>query len=158
MRRIAAAAFGVALGAGFYLLLIDTVSLPELYTMCGVALLAGLAFAASREQGFPQSIRARWLLRGWRVLAGLPAHIVLVCRDAVVQPFTRTKSRGEFRVVPFRGGEDARDHGRRALTESLGSFAPNTIVIGIDSDRELLLVHQLHRRGGRDDVDVLRLG
>lgn len=158
MRRVAMAAVGVALGAGFYLLLVDTVTFPEPYVMCGVALLAGIAFVLSSEQGRTESIRAPWLLRAWRVLAGVPLHIALVCRDALVQPFSAVKRRGEFRVVAFRGGEAPGDRGRRALTESLGSFAPNTIVIGIDADRELLLVHQLHRHGDRDDVDVLRLG
>jgi hypothetical protein len=158
MRRLAMAAFGVAVGAAFYLLLVDTVSFPEPYVMCAVGLLAGIAYALSSEQGPRQTIRASWLLRAWRVLAGLPLHIALVCRDAVVQPFSGTKTRGEFRVVPFRGGDSPGDRGRRALTESLGSFAPNTIVIGIDAERELLLVHQLHRQGDRDDLDVLGLG
>jgi hypothetical protein len=40
----------------------------------------------------------------------------------------------------------------------LGSLAPNTIVIGIDDERDLMLVHQLRRDGGRDELDVLELG
>jgi hypothetical protein len=44
------------------------------------------------------------------------------------------------------------------MAESLGSFAPNTIVIGIDPDRERILVHQLRASGGRDAIDVLELG
>jgi hypothetical protein len=158
MRRLGMAAFGFALGAGFYLLLVDTVSFPEPYVTCAVGLLAGTAFALSSDQGVTQSIRARWLLRSWRVVVALPMHIALVCRDAVVQPFTGSRTKGEFRVVPFRGGDSPGDVGRRALTESLGSFAPNTIVIGIDGERELLLVHQLHRQGDPDDLDALGLG
>jgi hypothetical protein len=158
MRLIAAAAFGTALGAAFYLLLIDTISTPELYAGAGVVLLAGAAFVAAREPACPQAIKPQWLLRSWRVFASVPLHIVLVCRDAVVQPFTRTPARGRFRVVPFSGGEEPIDRGRRALTESMGSFAPNTIVIGVDAERELLLVHQLHPRGGADELDVMKLG
>jgi hypothetical protein len=48
--------------------------------------------------------------------------------------------------------------GRRALAETVGSVAPNTIVIGIDDERGLLLVHQLRRHGGPEDLDVTRLG
>jgi hypothetical protein len=158
MRVLAAGAFGSALAAAFYLVLIDTVSTPELYAMCGVVLLAGGAFVAAREEAFPQKIKARWLLGSWRVLAGLPMQIVLVCRDALVQPFTRTATRGRFRAVPFRCGEAPDDRGRRALAESLGSFAPNTIVLGVDTDSGLLLVHQLHPRGGSDELDVMELG
>lgn len=44
------------------------------------------------------------------------------------------------------------------MAESLGSFAPNTIVLGIDPERGLILVHQLHPQGGRDELDVLELG
>lgn len=61
--------------------------------------------------------------------------------------------------MPFRGGGDGSDDvGRRALAEGLGSLAPNTIVIGIDGENDLLLVHQLHRSGGREQLDVLELG
>jgi hypothetical protein len=158
MRLVIAAAFGTALGAALYLLLIDTVSPPELYAGCGVVLLAGAGFVAAREPAFPQAIKPQWLLRSWRVLASLPLHIALVCRDALVQPFTRTRARGQFRVVKFSCGDEPVDRGRRALAESLGSFAPNTIVIGVDTERELLLVHQLHRQGGADELDVMKLG
>jgi hypothetical protein len=158
MRRIASVALGATLAAAFYLLLIDTTSSPELYAMAVVAVLAGIAFAAARDQGASMSIRGRWLLRGWRVLARVPADTGLLCRDAVAQLFTRRRTRGVFRTVPFHGGERPIDEGRRAVSESLGSFAPNTIVIGVDTERELLLVHQLHRRGDGDELDTLRLG
>ena len=64
-----------------------------------------------------------------------------------------------LRAIPFRHGseQNARDAARRALAESLGSLAPNTIVIGIDPERDLILAHQLRCRGGVDDVDVLGL-
>jgi hypothetical protein len=69
------------------------------------------------------------------------------------------EAHGSLRAVPFRaGGDDSSDAGRRALAEGLGSLAPNTIVIGVDGERDLLLVHQLHRRGGREQLDVLELG
>jgi hypothetical protein len=32
------------------------------------------------------------------------------------------------------------------------------IALGVDHDRGLLLVHQLHVEGDPDDLDVLRLG
>jgi hypothetical protein len=31
-------------------------------------------------------------------------------------------------------------------------------VIGVDTDNDLLLVHQLRRHGDRHDIDVLELG
>jgi hypothetical protein len=160
MRRLVPILLVLALSAAFYLLLIDTVSLPELYVLAGVALLATVAFEISREQGLTESAFAvGWLLRGWRAVVRVPAHIAIVCRAVIVQLVRQQRAPvGTFRAIPFAGGASTRDHGRRALTEVFGSLAPNTIVIGVDPDRDLLLVHQLRREGGRDEIDVLRLG
>jgi hypothetical protein len=78
--------------------------------------------------------------------------------EAVAQLFSYKRERGSFRAIPFKGGDGEYDRGRFALTDILGSLAPNTIVIGVDPDEELLLVHQLRPRGGREDIDMLELG
>jgi hypothetical protein len=159
MRRGLAVLIGVGLATGFYLVLIDTVSLPELYAMAGIVLLAGLAFMASVEQGFVEAaVRPRWLLAAWRPVVSVPGQVVLVAREALAQLVHRRAARGAFRAIAFTAGEEPDDVGRRALSEILGSLAPNTIVIGVDTERQLLLVHQLHRTGGPEDLDVLRLG
>lgn len=160
MSRIASALLGAVIGGAFYLLLIDTVSSPELYAGVGAMVLAATAYEVSREQGFAEALVApMWLARAWRVVIRVPTHVALVCFEALRQPFTRAARRGSFRVVSFGAcGEDAADTGRRALAEALGSLAPNTIVVGIDTERKLLLVHQLHRQRGRDELDPLRLG
>jgi hypothetical protein len=159
MRRLALFLAGFAFAGAFYLLLVDTTSLPELYVLVGVALLAALAFEASREQGFPEArFSLRSLARAWRAFAQVPLDTGLLCREAVAQLAQRKRRRGQFRAVPFRAGPSEHDRGRYALTEIVGSLAPNTIVIGIDADSDLLLVHQLRRNGDRHDIDVLELG
>lgn len=159
MRRLRLVALGVALAAPFYLLLIDTASLPELYVIPAVVLLVGLSvFVASGQEITGAIVSPAWLLRGWRALSRVPLDIGLVCVELVAQLRRLEPRRGQLRAVRFRGGEDGHDVGRAALTESLGSFAPNTIVIGVDLERDLLLVHQLRRHGGREELDVLRLG
>lgn len=160
VRSFAGSLVGLALGAAFYMVLIDTVDLPELYAAIGAVLLAGAGYETARQQGIAEArVSARWLARGWRVLASVPRQILLVSWEAVAQVASPRKTRGTLRAVPFRaGGDDPSDTGRRALAEGLGSLAPNTIVIGIDGDHELLLVHQLHRDGGREQLDVLELG
>jgi hypothetical protein len=159
MRRILTAAGGAVFAGAFYLVLIDTRDLPELYVLAGVALIAGVAFALSRDRESPDaSISAGWVLRAWRPAVRVPLDVVLVSRQLLAQLMSPRARRGELRAVPFQGGEDPRALGRFALTESLGSFAPNTIVIGIDAERDLLLVHQLRRHGGSDELDALRLG
>jgi hypothetical protein len=45
----------MALALGFYMVLIDSVSLSELYAMAAIVLLAGLAFAASLQHGFAEA-------------------------------------------------------------------------------------------------------
>jgi hypothetical protein len=160
MRRAWIFALGLLIGGGFYLLLIDTLLLPEVYAWIGAAIACGVAFALSHEHGATEArIRPWWLLRGWRVLVKVFLDIGLLCYEALAQLIRPRPARGEFRAVPFHAVEDRpQDAGRRALTEWLGSVAPNTIVVGVDAERELLLVHQLHRAGDPAQVDPLGLG
>lgn len=160
MRRLLAPLLIVALSGGFYLVLIDTADLPELYAMCGVVLLALIAFQASRAQGFTEaSISLKSLSSAWRPLAQVPVDIGTLTGVALAQLAAGKRGPvGTFRAVRFKGGDSEADRGRQALAEAFGSLAPNTIVIGIDPDRELLLVHQLRRQGGREELDVMRLG
>lgn len=151
---------GLLLGGGFYFLLIDTASLPELYVLAGVAVGCAVAFGLAREQGFVESrIDPRWLLGVWRVLLQIPLDIAFLCWEALAQLISPRQARGTFRAAPFKAPADtAADTGRRALSEWLGSLSPNTIVVGVDADRDLLLVHQLRRHGDRDQIDPLGLG
>jgi hypothetical protein len=55
MRRLGLTLAGFTLASAFYLLLVDTTSLPELYVLVAVALIATVAFEAAREHGFPEA-------------------------------------------------------------------------------------------------------
>lgn len=152
---------GVLLAAGLYLLAIDTVSLPELYAGAAAVLLSALVSQAARRGGLRGgALRSPALAHSWRALTSLPADTVWVAVAAVAQLASPRASRGVMRAVPFRYGaaDDGGDMTRRALAEGLGSLTPNTIVLGIDPQRDLILVHQLRRSGGADSVDALRLG
>jgi len=105
-------------------------------------------------------VRLRWLARG-TAGGGAPAGRRVLGLGACPHPARVAGSvAGILRAVSFDHGQvgDPRDAGRRGLSEALGSLTPNTIVIGIDPDRDLVLVHQLRRSGGADGVDVLGLG
>jgi hypothetical protein len=160
MRSLAGLMLGVVLAAAFYMVLIDTVDLPELYAAIAAVLLSGAGYEAARRQGVAEAqVSPRWVTRGWRVILSIPLQIVRVSWQAFAQLVAPRQTRGTLRAVPFRaGGEGSSDVGRRALAEGLGSLAPNAIVIGIDAEHDLLLVHQLHRSGGREQLDVLELG
>jgi hypothetical protein len=151
---------GTVIGGAFYLLLIDNRSAPELYALAGVALACGAAFSLAREQGFVGArLEPQWLARVFRLVFEIPRDIVLLCAEAVIQLSAPRRSRGTFRAVRYAAVDETPGHaGRRALTEGFGSAAPNTVVVGVDAERGLLLVHQLRRLGDSDELDVLRLG
>jgi multisubunit Na+/H+ antiporter MnhE subunit len=148
------------LAAALYLLLVDTTSLPEIYTGAAIALLAAAGFLAAREQERPEPLfRSVWLARVWHALARIVPDIARLTLELGSQLAAPRARRGELRAVPFaHGGESPEQVGRRAASELAGSLAPNTIVIGVDPDTELLLVHQLRRSGDAASLDVLELG
>jgi hypothetical protein len=159
-RRAVVWVTGGVLAGGLYLLLIDTTDLPELLVAAGVTILSATGFSLARERYLAaETVRLAWLARTYRPLVKAPSDIVTVVWAALEQLRNPRDARGVFRAVPFAcGDDDAREIGRRALAESLGSFAPNTIIIGVDPERELLLGHQLRRRGGAEAIDMLGLG
>lgn len=161
LRRVAAWLTAGVLAGALYLLLIDTTSLPELIVAAIAAAIAASGFELAREQQTAGGIgaRLRWLRSVHRPLLKAPSDIATVSLLAVRQLFRPAEVNGVFRAVPFRcGSENDLETGRRALAESLGSFAPNTIIIGVDVERELILGHQLHRSGGPEAIDILGLG
>ena len=152
-------AAGVVVAAPFYLLLIDTADLPELLVIPVIVVLAAIAVALSSEQGITEVTPSpRLFRRAPRALLRVPLDIVLVCRQLGSQLRHPQPVSGQLRTVPFAPGDGGADLARAALTESLGSFAPNTIVIGVDLDQGVLLVHQLRPHGGDSELDLLRLG
>jgi hypothetical protein len=160
-RTIAGLAAAWVFAGALYLLLIDITQLPELLVGAGVATIAAIGTELTRAQGIVgEGLRLRWLVRAHRPLLQLPADVVRVSVAAIAQLFSRKAQRGAFRAVPFHCGADKQtlETGRYGLAEALGSFAPNTIVVGVDTERELILGHQLRRTGGREAIDMLELG
>jgi hypothetical protein len=161
MRRALAWSVGWTFAAALYLLLIDITSLPELIVGAGAAVLAATGFELAREQQTAGGLgaRLRWLGTLHKPLLKVPSDVAVVCAVAIRQLVAPRAANGRFRAVPFRCDDDeSLETGRRALAEWFGSFAPNTIIVGVDADRELILGHQLHVQGGPEAIDVLELG
>jgi hypothetical protein len=160
VRRTLAFSIGWTFAAALYLLLIDITREAELIVGAGAALLAAAGFELARGQGVVgESLRARWLLRLYRPLLRVPADIAAVSAVALLGLVRRDAAAGVFRVAPFHGGgAEPADRGRRALAQAAGSFAPNTMIIGIDEEHDVVLAHQLRRRAGRAAIDPLELG
>jgi len=159
--RAAAWTAGWLGAAALYLLLIDTVDLPELIVAAGAAVLAATGFELAREQQTAGGLRARlrWAGTLHRPIKKVPSDIAALTALAVRQLVRPRPVNGEFRAVPFRCGDEPKlETGRQAMAESFGSFSPNTIIVGVDAERELILGHQLRPGGGPEAIDVLGLG
>jgi multisubunit Na+/H+ antiporter MnhE subunit len=129
----------------FWVILDDSIALDELLAGAGAA-----ALAATLAELIGHQAATRFRMRaGWVVPAlGLPGQVV---RDTVVvfAALWRRLAHGEqppsgFREIPARFGDDS-DEGvtRRVLLVGGRSLAPNTFVLGIDRERNVMVVHQL---------------
>jgi multisubunit Na+/H+ antiporter MnhE subunit len=158
-RAVAIALTTWALLFGVWMLLVDNDTLPELLAGAGAAALAAVGSELVRAQRIAQvRVRLSWLARVWKPLARIPLDTAMVIWALALELSGRRHRRGAFRALRFRApGADPEAVARRALAEALGSLAPNTFVIGVDTERELLLVHQLVPGGDADTIDPLGL-
>jgi multisubunit Na+/H+ antiporter MnhE subunit len=123
----------------------DSIARDELLAGAGAA-----AVAAFLAELVTHQAATRFRMRvGWMVPAlSLPGE---VARDTVIvfAALWRRLARGEqppsgFREIPARfGGASDEDVARRVLLIGGRSVAPNTFVLGIDPERNVMVVHQL---------------
>ncbi|MGI8903038.1 MAG: hypothetical protein ACR2IP_05140 [Solirubrobacteraceae bacterium] len=127
--------------AAIYLVLVDTVALAELVTGAVIAIISASGATLLRAQRRAvMRPDPRWLLALWRPLAAYPRDLVTLTRALV----RRRPVPGRFYALVFDpGSDDARSAARRVLGPTAGSFAPNTMIVGFDPERGLLLIHQL---------------
>lgn len=130
---------------GVWLVLVDSLAHPEVGAAPLAALIALLAvYGIARSSRMLFHLRVREL----QALGTVPAGIVRdTCRLAVAlwrHLVLRERARGRFRVVPFTSPTgEAEATAWRAFATIATSVAPNTYVIGIDRERNTVLVHQL---------------
>jgi multisubunit Na+/H+ antiporter MnhE subunit len=123
----------------------NSIATDELLAGAGAAALAAvLAELAGRQAATRLRIRIEWLQPALR----LPARAL---RDTLIvfAALWRRLTRGEepdsgFRELPVRYGPDTiGGKTRRALLLAGKSVAPNSYALGIDPDRDVMVVHQL---------------
>jgi multisubunit Na+/H+ antiporter MnhE subunit len=147
--------------AVLWLWLDDTVAVPELVTGAVCAAIAATVAQFVLEQAAPKlRLRARWLRLAWRPLVSVVPDLARLARVLVWCLIRRPPARARFRAIQFEAGSSRSpyDTGRRALAKGAGSFSPNTFVVGIDADRDLILVHQLEPVDTIHSADPLELG
>jgi multisubunit Na+/H+ antiporter MnhE subunit len=149
-RRLAAWLLWWVLLMSLWVILDDSIALAELLAGAGAAALgACLAEMTGYQAATRFRIRIKWLIPALR----LPGQVV---RDTVIvfAVLWRRLARGQepasgFRELPVRYGDNtAAGKTRRALQVGGQSVAPNTFALGIDRDRDVMVVHQLVVTGG----------
>jgi multisubunit Na+/H+ antiporter MnhE subunit len=141
-----------------WLVIDDNVSEPELLTGVGVALLATVIVTiVGRVRTGHARMPLSMLRYAYRPLVLLVADTVRVSWVLTKSVVLRRPVNSRFRAVRYRATSNSDDDvGRRVLTAWGASLAPNRYVIGVDTDAELLLVHQLGESGS--PLDPLELG
>jgi multisubunit Na+/H+ antiporter MnhE subunit len=127
----------------------DSLASDELLAGAAAAALAALvAEVVSHQAAVTYRIKLRWLPRA----LSLPGQ---VAGDtwAVFALLARVIARrtppphGEFREIPVRYGDDTPlGVTRRVLLTGARSLAPNEFVLGMDPERDVMVVHQLVSR------------
>jgi multisubunit Na+/H+ antiporter MnhE subunit len=140
-----------------YLLLADTPQTAELYTGIVAALLgAALATLLGGQRSVHGSLRVSMFRYAYRPFVALVTDTGRAAW-ALARLLLRRPVSGRFRTARYTATSDkADDVGRRVLTEWAGSLAANRYVIGIDPEREHLIVHELV--GADSPLDPLELG
>jgi multisubunit Na+/H+ antiporter MnhE subunit len=128
-----------------YMLLVGVLVAAELILGAAAAALAASVAELVRVQDARQfRPRLRWLLRARRLPPAILADCGVLARALWRHVVKKEEVRGAFRAFryPVAGG-GGRAAGRRALLNAAISITPNTYVVGIDEDKEIILVHQL---------------
>jgi multisubunit Na+/H+ antiporter MnhE subunit len=128
-----------ALLTALYVFLVDSRRLEELVAAVVVGAIGATALAlVRRELEVVLRPRAGDVAAELRTILSWPGDLVLLATALVRRPAGRVVE-SRFEAT----GSDTRDAGRNALAVAGRSLAPNTIVIGIDEERGVLLAHQL---------------
>jgi multisubunit Na+/H+ antiporter MnhE subunit len=136
---------------GLWVAVDDNIGLAELGGGAGAAALAALLTETALHQaGTPITVRLRWLAAAWRLPGQVLGDTVLVFRALGRQLIRDETPDSGFRERPVRaGGDSSADVTRRVLLVGANSLAPNTVVLGIDEERDVMIVHQLVAEKGR---------
>jgi multisubunit Na+/H+ antiporter MnhE subunit len=129
-----------------WVLVTSTFQGAELVAGAIASVLSAVAVEAVRErERFVFRPRLRWVRRAFVIPARVVADTWLLTVALVRHVSGSKRVRGAFVAVPFRHGEpgDPEDSARRALVVAGLSVAPNSVVVGVDDERDEVLVHQL---------------
>jgi multisubunit Na+/H+ antiporter MnhE subunit len=134
----------------FWVMLDDSIQSDELLAGAGAAALAALVAELVTYQAAARfRMRARWLVPALRLPGEVAADLVTVFGALCRTLAGGGPPRSAFVEIPVRYGDDSAEGvTRRVLLVGGRSVAPNTFVLGIDSERDAMVVHRLVAKAG----------
>lgn len=126
-----------------WLLFVNTTHEHELWLAAAASVVAATGAEIVRAQPFADfRPRLVWLLQAWRE----PWYILEGCATifwVFLKHFIRPEPSVLREVVYDPGGSNPADAARRALALTYTTVPPNFVVLGIDFDKRVMLVHQV---------------
>jgi hypothetical protein len=151
-----------AIGMMLWMILDDTTVLPELIDGAVAAAIGATgATVAYARRSVPLRLPHGWARWWWRPLTQFVADLGALTRVLARALNGGEREAGAVREQPFALSDDpATRHAQIALAAVAGSFAANTVVLGVDEERSVIIVHELaaSRGGDRRCADPLELG
>jgi multisubunit Na+/H+ antiporter MnhE subunit len=131
--------------AALWLALVDTVVVPELVAGAVAAAIAATGAVIVRGQRrLLLRPRVAWIRSAGGPLRGTVTDLGPLARTLWQRGVRRRGGHGALVEVPYTAvGDDPDAAAHRVFTEALGSLAPNTLIVDVDRERRILLVHQL---------------
>ena len=149
-----------ALCAGLWLVLDDTVAVPELVDGAVAAVIGASAATLVRARSHVQfAAPPGWARYWWRPLAHLVSDLPELIRTLTAALAGGDRDPGRLRTVDFSARADDRARAAQvALASIAGSVAPGTVIVAVDEEGGQLIFHELTPREGRERADPLELG
>jgi len=129
----------------FWVMLDDSVATDELLAGAGAAAIAAsLAELVTYQAASRFRMRAGWLVPALRLPGEVARDTVIVYRALWRRLVHGEQPASAFIERPVRFGDDTPEGvTRRTLLVGGTSVAPNTFVLGIDPERDVMVLHQL---------------
>jgi multisubunit Na+/H+ antiporter MnhE subunit len=137
----------------FWVIVDDSIEADELLVGAGAAALAALL---AELAGYQASTRLRMRIEWLGPALHLPLEVARDTGTVFVALYRQVVRRqpppSGFREIGVRyGSETLEDKTRRALLVSAKSLAPNTFALGLDPERDVMVVHQLVLSGPEEE-------
>ena len=144
-RRFGAWVLWWVLLMSFWVILDDSIALDELLAGAGAAALGALlAEMAGHQAATRFRMRVRWVVPALRLPGQVTRDTVIVFAALWRRLAHGAQPDSGFREVPVRYGDDtAAGRTRRVLLIGGRSVAPNSFALGMDQDRDIMVVHEL---------------